>query len=189
MKRIVLFASGSGSNVEHIINYFQKNPKITVVAVLTNKKDALVLERCERLQVAALYFNRAAFYDTEVVAGALRGLQPDLIVLAGFLWKVPEPLLRDFPNRIINIHPALLPDYGGKGMYGQHVHRAVKDSGDTESGITIHYVNEHYDKGAIIRQVKVALTSSDTAETIAERVHQLEYLHYPQVIEQLLEED
>ncbi len=188
MKRIVLFASGSGSNVENIVTYFETRKDVEVAGVFTNRRDARVLERCERLKVSALYFNRYAFYDSEVVLGALKSLQPDLVVLAGFLWKVPGELVAAFADRIINIHPALLPNYGGKGMYGMRVHQAVKDHGDTETGITIHYVNEQYDEGAIILQEKTPIAPSDSVERIAEKVHQLEYLHYPKVIEKLLDQ-
>lgn len=187
MKSIVLFASGSGSNVENIVHYFRDNPEVCVSAVLTNKRDAAVLERCLRLEVPALYFNRHALYDSEVITQTLLALAPDLIVLAGFLWMIPAALVKAFPGRIINIHPALLPKYGGKGMYGLKVHQAVKDSGDHESGITIHYVNERYDEGAVIRQVRVKVAPRDTAEQIADKVHALEYIHYPQVIEKLLD--
>ena len=187
MKRIVFFASGSGSNVENIATYFKGRNDIEISAVLTNRKDAHVLERCERLQLNALYFNRQSFYHSDLVLKTLKAINPHLIVLAGFLWKVPEAIIEEFPNRIINIHPALLPKYGGKGMYGIHVHKAVKESGDAVSGITIHYVNAQYDEGAIIRQVTIAVDGSDTPENIADKVHQLEYQHYPLVIEELLQ--
>lgn len=187
MKKIILFASGSGSNVENIITYFKDKPQVSVAAVLTNNRHAMVLERCERLGVSALYFNRQAFYHSDVVSGLLQQLRPSLIVLAGFLWKVPETIVAAFPGRIVNIHPALLPKYGGKGMYGMKVHHAVRASGDPETGISIHFVNEHYDEGAIIRQVKYRIEDTDTAESIAEKIHGLEYEHYPKVIEQLLQ--
>jgi phosphoribosylglycinamide formyltransferase-1 len=187
MKNIVLFASGSGSNVENIITYFNNSDRIRISAVFTNNRNARVLERCDRLQVSALYFNRQALYGSEVVLGALRNLQPALVVLAGFLWKVPANLIKEFPGRIINIHPALLPKYGGKGMYGIHVHKAVRASGDKESGISIHYVNEHYDEGDIIFQQKTPILAEDSAEQIAHKVQQLEYEHFPKVIEQLLD--
>jgi phosphoribosylglycinamide formyltransferase-1 len=186
MKRIVLFASGSGSNVENIVQYFQGNPDVCVSAVFTNKIDAPVLVRCQRLKVPGLYFNRYALYDSEVVSAALHALAPDLIVLAGFLWIIPGSLVKAFPGRIINIHPALLPKYGGKGMYGLNVHRKVVESGDSETGITIHYVNERYDEGAVIEQVRTNIAPGDTAEQIADKVHALEYHHYPRVIEELL---
>ncbi|QCX02423.1 phosphoribosylglycinamide formyltransferase [Aggregatimonas sangjinii] len=186
MKRIVLFASGSGSNVENIIRHFQHNDFVTVTAVLTNKSDAKVLERCKRLNISALYFNKNAFSAQGCLLDVLEGLQPDLIVLAGFLLKVPQNLIMNFPNKIINIHPALLPKYGGKGMYGSHVHQAVKDNKDTETGITIHYVNENYDEGAIIHQAKTAIAPQDTVADITRKVHELEFEHFPKVIEKLL---
>ena len=186
MKKIVLFASGSGSNVEAIAEYFRDHPGVEIAAVLTNKKDAPVLERCERLGIASFYFNKKALYDSGLVADILNSIQPDLVVLAGFLWKVPEKLIGEFPDSIINIHPALLPKFGGKGMYGMHVHRAVKESGEKESGITIHYVNPHYDEGQIIFQARVALEKNDTPEDIAEKVRKLEHHHYPRTIEKLL---
>ncbi len=185
-KRIVLFASGSGSNVENIVHYFKDDERVVVAAVLTNKKDALVLDRCDRLNVPAFYFNKTAFSSGTAVLSLLRGLAPDLIVLAGFLWKIPEALVLAFPKKIINIHPALLPHYGGKGMYGMRVHQAVKENNERETGITIHYVNARYDEGAIIHQVKTHITKEDSAATIAEKVHALEYAHFPKVIAQLL---
>tara|TARA_R110002051_G_scaffold270525_1_gene330954 strand:+ start:202 stop:768 length:567 start_codon:yes stop_codon:yes gene_type:complete len=186
MKRIVLFASGSGSNVENISQYFANNDKLTIAAVLTNKSDAKVLERCNRLKISALYFNRTAFYETDCVLDVLKSIRPDLIILAGFLWKIPEKLTKSFPNKIVNIHPALLPKYGGKGMYGMHVHKAVKANNEHETGITIHFVNENYDEGAIIKQVKVKISPKDSPEAIAEKVHELEYEHFPKVIDKLL---
>ena len=185
-KKLVLFASGSGTNVEAIANYFQDHPDVSISAVLTNKRDAKVIDRCNRLNISALYFNKWAFYRSDTVLEILRTLQPDLIVLAGFLWKVPEFIVKEFEGRIINIHPALLPKYGGKGMYGMHVHKAVKTSGDDKTGITIHYVNERYDEGAVIRQAQIPINSEDSAEDIAKKVHQLEYEHYPEVIQELL---
>ena len=186
LKQIVLLASGSGSNVENIAGYFQSDPNITIAAVLTNKRDAKVLDRCNRLKINALYFNKQAFIESDCVLNILKSLTPDLIVLAGFLLKIPENLIKAFPNQIINIHPALLPKYGGKGMYGMHVHNAVKKNKDAETGITVHYVNENYDEGAIIHQAKIPVLPSDSAETIAEKVHLLEYEHFPKVIAKLL---
>jgi len=185
-KRLVLLASGSGTNVEAIATSFKDHPTIAVSAVLTNKRDAKVLDRCDRLNISALYFNRTAFFRSDVVLNVLRSLEPDLIVLAGFLWKVPEPIVTAFRHKIINIHPALLPKYGGKGMYGMHVHEAVLEAGDTESGITIHYVNEAYDEGDIIKQARVAVAEGETAESLAQKVHQLEYRHYPTTIEEIV---
>ena len=186
MKNIVLFASGSGSNVENIVRFFQDKQNVTVAAVLTNKRDAKVLDRCNKLNISGLYFNKNAFYKTDCVLGILESLQPDLIVLAGFLLKIPENMIRKYPSQIINIHPALLPKYGGKGMYGMHVHEAIKYNGESETGITIHYVNENYDEGAIIHQARTDILPADTPPDIAKKVHQLEYEHYPKVIAQLL---
>lgn len=186
MKRIVLFASGSGSNVENIINYFSNSSKIKVSAVFTNKNTAPVIERCKRLNMPVIYFNKAAFLDSNIILDFLASNQPDLIVLAGFLWKVPEKLISAFPEKIVNIHPALLPKYGGKGMYGAKVHEAVKENRETETGITIHFVNENYDDGAIIQQVKTSLSLNDTPEQIAKKVHALEYENFPKVLEKIL---
>lgn len=185
-KRIVLFASGSGSNVENIVNYFSDKSPITVTAVLTNKRDAKVIDRCNRLHINALCFNKHAFTNSDCLLNILRSMKPDLIVLAGFLWKIPQNLIDAFPNKIINIHPALLPKYGGKGMYGMNVHRAVKENKEKETGITIHYVNAKYDEGAIIKQAKTTVSPQDTPEEIASKIHELEYEHFPKVIEELL---
>ena len=189
MKRIVILASGSGSNAENIITFFREHEQVMVSTVLTNKNTAQVLERCKRLKVPALYFNKTAFSDTNTILKFLMAQKPDLIVLAGFLWKIPEKLISNFPNKIINIHPALLPKYGGKGMYGNKVHEAVKKNGEIETGITIHYVNENYDEGAIIYQAKTTVLATDTSEHIAKKVHALEYAHFPKVIEKLLLEN
>ncbi len=186
MKRIVLFASGSGSNVENIVRYFENSSEVQVACVLSNNRRAGVFERCKSLDISAIYFNKKAFYGSDIVLGFLGSQNPDLIVLAGFLWKIPKNILARFPNKIINIHPALLPKYGGKGMFGSHVHEAVKNHGETETGITIHYVNEEYDEGAIIKQVKISLEPEDSAELIAQKVHALEYQYFPQVIAQLV---
>ena len=186
MKQIVLFASGSGSNVENIATYFKDSSEIEIACVFTNKANAFVIERCKKLGLPVLYFNKTAFTSTTVVLNTLKSLQPDLIVLAGFLWKMPLNIVEAFDQKIINIHPALLPNYGGKGMYGMHVHRAVKENNEQFSGITIHYVNANYDEGAVIIQKEVALTKADSAETIAEKVHALEYEYFPKTIENLL---
>jgi len=186
MKNIVLFASGSGSNVENIVHHFHDKPNVTIAGVLTNKRDAKVLDRCNYLNINGLYFNRNAFYKSDCVLNILKSLQPDLIILAGFLWKIPENLIKNYPNKIINIHPALLPKYGGKGMYGNHVHATIKQNQETETGITIHYVNENYDEGAIIHQSKTEVLPEDSVSDIAQKVQQLEYKHFPLVIEKLL---
>lgn len=188
MKRIVIFASGSGTNAENLIKFFQNSDKASVVQVLTNNPYAKVLDRCKILGVSALSFNRIALTKTNDVLNVLKASNPDLIVLAGFLWKFPEVILNAFPNKVINVHPALLPKYGGKGMYGMHVHEAVVANKETETGITIHYVNEHYDEGAIIFQAKCDVTSSDSAEDVAAKIHELEMEYFPKVVEKILNE-
>ncbi|WP_304142178.1 phosphoribosylglycinamide formyltransferase [Mesoflavibacter zeaxanthinifaciens] len=188
MKRVVIFASGSGSNAENLIKFFHNSDNASVVQVLTNNPHAKVLDRCKRLKVSALSFNRIAFTQTEDVLNILKSSNPDLIVLAGFLWKFPENILKNFSNKVINIHPALLPKFGGKGMYGMNVHKAVVENKETETGITIHYVNENYDEGAIIFQAKCKIEASDSAEDVAKKIHKLEMEHFPKVIDRLLNE-
>ena len=185
--RIALFASGSGTNVENITNYFNGKTTAKPVCVLCNKPDAFVLERAKRLNLDSLTFNRADFNDGEKIMEYLRKNEIDLIVLAGFLWLVPEYLIKEYPNRIVNIHPALLPKFGGKGMYGMHVHEAVKQSGETETGITIHLIDGNYDKGSTVFQAKVAIDPSDSPDDIANKVHKLEYEYYPKIIEEIAE--
>jgi phosphoribosylglycinamide formyltransferase-1 len=186
MKRIVIFASGSGSNAENLIKFFHNRENASVIQVLTNNPHAKVLDRCKKLNVSALSFNRTAFYNSEDVLNILKASQPDLIVLAGFLWKFPEFILNEFMNKVINIHPALLPNYGGKGMYGMNVHEAVVTNNETETGITIHYVNENYDEGAVIFQAKCKVSPKDVAEDVARKIHLLEMEHFPKVVERLL---
>jgi len=186
MKRIVIFASGSGSNAENLIKFFQNSDEASVIQVLTNNPHAKVLDRCKNLKISALSFNRVAFSKTEDVLNILKTSQPDLIILAGFLWKFPEFILNEFKNKVINIHPALLPKYGGKGMYGMHVHNAIVANKESETGITIHYVNENYDEGAIIFQAKCDVKTSDNAEDVAAKIHELEMEHFPKVVKQLL---
>ncbi|WP_242203132.1 phosphoribosylglycinamide formyltransferase [Aestuariivivens insulae] len=188
MKRIVIFASGSGSNAENLITFFQNSSNTSVIQVLTNNPQAKVLDRAKKLKVSALSFNRIAFSKTNDVLNILKSANPDLIVLAGFLWKMPESILNAFPNKVVNIHPALLPKYGGKGMYGMHVHEAVVANNETETGITIHYVNENYDEGAIIFQAKCDVSANDSAETVAAKIHELEMEHFPKVVEKLLKQ-
>ena len=185
-KRIVIFASGSGTNAENIIKYFQRTQFAEVVRVLSNKKDAKVLERAERLGVNTVSFTKEELFFENGVLEILKEVEPDIIVLAGFLLKFPEIILKEFPNKVINIHPALLPKYGGKGMYGNYVHEAVINNKEAETGITIHYVNENYDEGAIISQKKVTLSKNETPETVAEKVHILEYEWFPKIIEEVL---
>lgn len=186
MKRLVIFASGSGTNAENIANYFKDASHIEVALILSNNPKAQVLERAKNLKLNALTFNKKAFVQSHIVSNILKDINPDLIILAGFLWKIPETLVALFPNRIINIHPALLPKYGGKGMYGMFVHEAVIANGESKSGITIHYVNEHYDEGAIIFQASCELNSDDTAASLSAKIHSLEMEHFPKVIESLL---
>lgn len=186
MKRIVIFASGSGTNAENLITFFQNSDKAAVIQVLTNNPHAKVLDRCKTLNISAFSFNRIAFTTTNDVLDLLKTSQPDLIVLAGFLWKFPEHILNEFPNKVINIHPALLPKYGGKGMYGMRVHQAVVKNREVETGITIHYVNEHYDDGAIIFQTTCEVLKTDSAEDVAVKIHELEMEHFPKVVESIL---
>lgn len=186
--KIVIFASGNGTNAENIIKYFQDSPVARVVAVFSNRKSAKVLRKAHDLKVKSLYFDREALYKSNEVLHVLQDIQPDLIVLAGFLWVFPKNILEAFPDKVINIHPALLPNYGGKGMYGAKVHEAVINNKDEESGISIHYVNDKYDEGKIIFQSKTKIDTSDTPDSLAQKIHQLEYKHFPEVIEQLLQQ-
>jgi len=184
----VLLASGSGTNVENIAHYFSGHRDVSIPMVLCNNSQAGVLERCKRLGIPAFTFNRHAYRQLDSLLALLDSANPDLIVLAGFLWKIPEAMVERYPGRIVNIHPALLPRHGGKGMYGMRVHEAVKEQGDRETGLSIHYVNEHYDQGALIRQFKVAVPEKATATDIAKLVHRLEMEQVPVVIESLLNE-
>lgn len=186
MKNIAIFASGSGTNAKNIAEYFKTVKKIHVSLILSNRPDAFVLDRAKKLGIPSLVFTRKDFYESDSILDALRENEIDFIVLAGFLWFIPDNLLKAFPRRIINIHPALLPKYGGKGMYGEKVHQAVIRSGDKQTGITIHYVNDHYDEGEIIFQDLLDILPEDTAESIAQKVHSLEYKHFPRVIEEVI---
>lgn len=186
MTRIAIFASGSGSNAEEITKYFNNVEGVTVSLILTNNPNAYVLERADRLGVPSVVFSKRELVETDIVINKLKEHKIDFIVLAGFLLLVPVNLVEAFPERIINIHPALLPKYGGKGMYGDKVHQAVRNAGEAESGITIHFVNSKYDEGQIIFQATCPVTEEDTPETIAHKVHKLEYQHYPQVIERVI---
>jgi len=186
MRNIAVLASGSGTNAENIIKYFSNKNTAKVSLVLSNMRQAMVLKRAEALNIRTVFFERKEFYVTGKVLRYLSLYKIDFIVLAGFLWLVPENIISQYPGRIINIHPALLPAYGGKGMYGEAVHKAVIANHDTESGITVHYVNKLYDKGDIIFQSRCKVDPSDTHDSLAEKVHALEYLHYPRVIEELV---
>ncbi len=182
-KNIAIFASGSGSNAENIIRYFINSQLFKFPLIISNRADAYVHRRAENLNVRSVTFTRKDFETGESVLHLLRQYQIDAIVLAGFLLKIPGLIIDAFPDKMINIHPALLPRHGGKGMYGDHVHQAVRASGDKETGITIHFVNKHYDDGAIIFQAACAVEPSDSYQDIARKVHELEYLHFPRVIE------
>lgn len=186
MINIAIFASGSGSNAENIATYFKRNKQMSVSMFLTNKADAFVVERAKKLGIPHKIFNKNDFYYTANVLNILKENEVDFVVLAGFLWLVPESLVDAYPNKIVNIHPALLPAYGGKGMFGDNVHRAVVENNEKESGITIHYVNKEYDKGSIIFQAKCTVEPTDTPEMVAEKVHELEYKYYPEVIERVI---
>jgi phosphoribosylglycinamide formyltransferase-1 len=185
-KRIAIFASGSGSNAQKILEFFKKHPEAEVALVLSNNPEAYVLQRADNFEVPSHIFDKQEFYKSDEIVSLLKNLQIDLIVLAGFLWLIPENLISAFPNRIINIHPALLPKYGGKGMYGDKVHKAVLNAGEEESGITIHYVNEHFDEGEMIHQSRFKIEKGDDLEMIKFKGQQLEHLHYPKVVEQIL---
>ncbi|SEP45384.1 phosphoribosylglycinamide formyltransferase [Mucilaginibacter sp. AW1-7] len=185
-KRIAIFASGSGSNAQKIMEYFKRNAEAEVVLILTNNPQAFVLQRADNFEVPSHVFTRHEFFETDDVIRLLKNLQVDLIVLAGFLWLIPASLLKAFPNKIINLHPALLPKYGGKGMYGDHVHKAILDAGEEESGITIHFVNEQFDEGEVIHQSKFKIEPGDNLEMIKFKGQQLEHLHFPKVVEALL---
>lgn len=186
MRNIAIFASGNGTNAENIAEYFSKNEKIKVALIVSNRANAGVHERARRLGIPSLTLPKADFIAGEPVLQVLREYRIDFVVLAGFMCLVSEPLLRAFPNRIVNIHPALLPKFGGKGMFGHHVHEAVVAAGEKESGITIHYINEQYDEGQIAFQASCPLIPEDTPDTVAAKVHALEYRYYPQVIEQII---
>jgi len=186
MRKIAIFASGSGTNAENIIKYFSNRNVAEVCLVLSNKREAYVLKRVAAYNVKTIYFDRSEFYNSGIVLNYLLREKIDFIVLAGFIWLIPVNILDRYEGRIINIHPALLPSYGGKGMYGDRVHKAVLDNHETESGITIHYVNRRYDEGDIIFQVRCKVEPSDTPYTLASRVHALEYEYYPKVIEDLI---
>ena len=184
LKRIALFASGSGTNVQNIIEYFSGNENVRIDSVWSNNPNAFVLERAKRLGVKTFVFTKNEYQNTSQVVEELKIRNVDIVVLAGFLWLIPVNLIQNFP--ILNIHPALLPKYGGKGMYGLRVHQTVVDNQEKESGITIHFVNENYDEGKIIFQAKCEVLSTDCAADVASKVHQLEYKYFPEIIEKVL---
>ncbi|MCH7401029.1 phosphoribosylglycinamide formyltransferase [Belliella kenyensis] len=185
MKKIAILASGSGSNAEKIMEHFQFSDKAQIVQIGSNKEDAYVLERAKKYGVPTFTFNKTALEQGTVTEKLIEN-QVDWVILAGFLLKIPQNLINKFPNNIINIHPALLPKYGGIGMYGMNVHSAVKEAGEKETGITIHLVNENYDEGKIIFQAATSIDEKDSAEEIAQKVHALEHKYFPQIIESML---
>jgi len=187
MHTLVVFASGRGSNAAAIIEYFKQIGLAKVALIVSNKADAGVINIAEKEHIPFLIVDKQSFHET-LLLDQLQSYKPSLIVLAGFLWKIPDHIIQAFPNRIINIHPALLPNYGGKGMYGHNVHNAVLNAKDAESGITIHYVNEVYDSGNVILQARCKVRKDDTADTLAERIHHLEHFYFPRAIEFLLSE-
>jgi len=186
MKNIAIFASGSGTNTEKIIEYFNNHKGIKVAIVLSNKPDAYVIQRTISYNIPYAIFNKEQFYKTNEILNILLDNKINLVVLAGFLWLVPDNILLTYSDKVINIHPALLPKYGGKGMYGNNVHKAVINNKEKETGITIHYVNKNYDEGAIIFQAKCNIDLSDNSESIADKVHELEHYYYPRIIEDLI---
>lgn len=189
MKRIAIFASGSGSNAEKISTYFSDRTDVEVTLILTNNPQAGVIARARKLHVPVLIFDRKTFYESERILEILKNNNIDLIVLAGFMMLIPTYLVNGFEHKMINIHPALLPKYGGKGMYGHFVHEAVVAAKEVESGITIHFVNEHYDEGNIIFQATCEVLASDSPDDVAAKIQVLEHTHFPRVVDELLSQD
>lgn len=187
MKKIAIFASGAGSNAQKIIDHFKGNPNAEIALIACNKPGAGVLTIAENEGIPTLIIEKEQFFRGDAFVPYLQEKQIDLVVLAGFLWKIPDALIKAFPHKIVNIHPALLPKYGGKGMYGQFVHAAVVAAGEKESGITIHFVDEHYDHGDIIFQATCTVEPSDTPESLAAKIHALEHKHFPAVVDMLIQ--
>lgn len=181
--QLAILGSGNGTNAQRITEYFKDNNAIDVNCIIYNKKDAYIAQRAKNLGVTSQYFGRNDFYNSNTVLDYLRERHIDWVILAGFLWLIPENILSEFPGRVINIHPALLPNYGGKGMFGEHVHEAVIANHEKESGITIHIVDQHYDRGTTLFQAKCQIAPEDTPDTLAQKIHQLEQEYFPQVIE------
>ncbi|NLZ95446.1 MAG: phosphoribosylglycinamide formyltransferase [Bacteroidales bacterium] len=186
MTQIALFSSGNGTNAENIAKYFNKSTQINVVLVVSNNKNAFVHQRAKTLNIPSYSFSNKEVIEGRNILKLLSNYNIEYIILAGFLLKIPDILLNSFPNRIINIHPALLPKHGGKGMYGDNVHKKVIETGDTKSGITIHYVNEKYDEGEVIFQKSCNINLKDTYKDVANKVHKLEYAHFPRIIEEVI---
>ena len=189
LKRIGIFVSGTGTNMQRIIEHFNKNDKVVVDLVCCNKADALAVQIAKKHKIETIIINKEELNNSGSVLAMLKLRQIDLIVLAGFIWLIPEFIIQEFPKKIINIHPALLPDYGGKGMYGMHIHEAVIQNKESQSGITIHYLNEKYDEGEIILQAKLPVEKDDTPDRLAQKIQQLEYAFYPKTIEKVLYEE
>jgi len=185
-KRIAIFASGSGSNAQKLMEHFKRSNEIEISLVLTNNADAYVLQRADNFEIPTHIFDKNEFYKTDEIIDLLKNLEIDFIVLAGFLWLIPKNLIHAYPGRIVNIHPAILPKFGGKGMYGDHVHNAVMAAGETEGGITIHYVNENYDEGEYIYQAKYRIDKNDNLEMVKFKGQQLEHQHYPRIVETIV---
>lgn len=186
IKKIAIFASGNGTNAQRISEYFLNHKNIKVNCILTNNPNAHVIKRAEKLKIKCLIFTKSDLYETHKIINYLKENNINLIVLAGFLWIIPKNLILSFKNKIINIHPALLPKYGGKGMFGNNVHKTIIENNEKQSGITIHHVNEKYDQGKIIFQKKCKILSSDTIQTLANKIHKLEYKYYPLTIKKIL---
>ncbi|SDE37576.1 phosphoribosylglycinamide formyltransferase [Pedobacter soli] len=185
-KRIAIFASGSGSNAQKLMEHFKRSNEIEISLVLTNNAEAYVLQRADNFEIPTHVFDKNEFYKTDEVIELLKNLEIDFIVLAGFLWLIPKSLIHAYPGRIVNIHPAILPKFGGKGMYGDHVHNAVIAAGESEGGITIHYVNENYDEGEYIYQARYKIDKNDSLEMVKFKGQQLEHQHYPRVVESIV---
>ena len=185
-KRIAIFASGSGSNAQKLMEHFKRSTDTEISLVLTNNADAYVLQRADNFEIPSHIFDKHEFYKTDEIIDLLKNLDIDFIVLAGFLWLIPKNLIAAYPGRIINIHPAILPKFGGKGMYGDHVHNAVIASGESEGGITIHYVDENYDEGEYIYQARYKIDKNDNLEMVKFKGQQLEHLHYPRIVESIV---
>jgi phosphoribosylglycinamide formyltransferase-1 len=185
-KKIAILASGSGTNAQAIAEFFAKNNEVKIDCILTNNSKAFILERAKLFSIPSFIFTKDDFYNSSKIVNLLLKRKIDLIVLAGFLWLIPKELIQAYPERIINIHPALLPKYGGKGMYGMKVHQSILNNKEQESGISIHYVNENYDEGNIIFQARCKIDSADTPETLAEKIHELEHIHFPRVVNEVI---
>jgi phosphoribosylglycinamide formyltransferase-1 len=185
-KRIAIFASGSGSNAQKLMEHFKRSNEIEISLVLTNNADAYVLQRADNFEIPTHIFDKNEFYKTDEIIDLLKNLEIDFVVLAGFLWLIPRNLIHAYPGRIVNIHPAILPKFGGKGMYGDHVHNAVMAAGEAEGGITIHYVNENYDEGEYIYQARYRIDKNDNLEMVKFKGQQLEHQHYPRIVETIV---